>query len=62
MNKIAIDKNVFNWLNSMSWVEFEFIKCKVKCKESTCKNIKNVYIIDIWLIRELVGDLVEDFE
>ena len=35
---------------------------KVTYKRGMYKDVKNVCVIDIWLIGELVGSLVENFE
>ena len=62
VNKVAIDEDMLNWPNFVSWVELGLITCKVICRGDTCEDAKNVHVIDIWSIGKLVKGLVEDFK
>ena len=44
INEFAIDKNVLNWLNFVSWVELGLIMYGIKSKKNTCKYLKHVSV------------------
>ena len=45
MNKVAIDKDMLNWLNSVSWwIDLELITCGVTCKRDKYKDAMYMYV------------------